>query len=276
MVRCLRSSIQPARLRLVLASGDSYTQRNTHIATSTRYFLLTTLQWLIRDLIAFDSCHYAVQAMLSKSNDFPTVGIFDSSLPPLHRYARSTIITVLTGFTVYLGIDTQYHFLTLIAIIVFQQSPSLWPPISDKPYRATSLNQFWTMRWHQSFRDVFIKCGGTPLAYFFGKAGGILGAFIISGILHDLGCWGMGRGTDIRSISGFFLMNGIGIILERVYKSVTGKRVEGVVGHIWTCTWLIGWGSLLVDAWFERGLAASRFWPEHFSLAFHVHRFLFP
>jgi hypothetical protein len=255
----------PQRLRI---------PKETRNVTSTRHFLLTTLQWLIRDLIAFDACHYIVQTMLEKSNDFPTVGIFDASLPPLPRYARSTIITLLTGFTVYLGIDCQYNFGSVIAIIIFQQPPSLWPPVSDKPYQATSLNQFWSTSWHQSFRDIFIRCGGIPAAYFFGREGGVLGAFLISGILHDLGCWGMGRGTDIKSISGFFLMNGIGIILEHGYKSVTGKRVGGFAGHIWTYIWILGWGSFVVDTWFQRGLAASRFWPVHFSPAFYVHKLL--
>jgi hypothetical protein len=118
--------------------------------------------------------------------------------------------------------------------------------------------------------------GGKPCSYLFGRAGGVLGAFFISGVLHDLGCWSLGRGTDIKSVSGFFLMNGIGIILEHTYKSITGKRVDGVAGWIWTHTWLIGWGSLLINAWFERGLAESRFWPQHFSLAFFVHKLLFP
>ena len=247
----------------------------TRNVTSTKCFILTTLQWLILGLIAFDFCHYPVQAMLSTSSDYPTVSIFDPSLPPLVRYARSTVITILTGFTVYKGVDNQYNFISLIAILVFRQSPSLWPPMSDRPYHATSLNQFWTIRWHQSFRDIFIRCGVAPSAYFFGKAGGVLGAFLISGILHDIGCWGMGRGIDIKGISGFFLMNGVGIILEHFYKLLTGKRVEGIVGRIWTFSWLIVWGNFLVDAWFRHGLGASRFWPQYMSPAFNIYRLLF-
>lgn len=250
--------------------------KETRNVASTKSFLLTTLQWVILELIAFDSCHYVVQVMLSKSNGFPFVGIFDASLPPLHRYTQSTIITILTGFTVYLGIDSQYNFSTIIAVTVFQQSPSLWPPVSDRPYFATSLNQFWSVRWHQSFRDIYIRIGGKPSSYLFGRAGGVLGAFFISGVLHDLGCWSLGRGTDIKSISGFFLMNGIGIILERVFKAITGKRVDGIAGRIWTYVWLIGWGSFLISAWFERGLAECRFWPQDVSPAFYVHKLLFP
>jgi len=247
--------------------------KETRNVGSTISFLLTTLQWVILDLIAFDSCHYVVQAMQSKSN---VAGIFDASLPPLHRYARSTIMTILTGFTVYLGIDSQYYSSTIVAVAVFQQSPSIWPPPSDRPYLSTSLNQFWTARWHQSFRDIFIRIGGKPSSYLFGRVGGLLGAFFISGVLHDIGCWSLGRGTNIKGISEFFLMNGIGIILERVFKSITGKRVHGVAGWIWTHVWLLGWGGLLINAWFEHGLVECSFWPEHVRPAFYVHKLLFP
>ena len=249
--------------------------KETRNVKSTKAFMLTTLQWLILSLIVFDFCHYAVQVMLLKSNGSLTGSIFDPSLPPLLRYTRSTIITILCGFVIFLGVENQYNITTLIAVGLFRQSPTLWPPVSARPYRATSLNQFWTIGWHQSFREIFISFGGKPFAYFFGKAGGVMGAFLISGILHDLGCWGLGRGTDPRKVLGFFLMNGVGLILESVYKSATGKRVGGVAGLIWTYIWVVGWGNLLTDAWFERGLATSRYWPPQSSPAFWVHSILF-
>jgi hypothetical protein len=103
-----------------------------------------------------------------------------------------------------------------------------------------------------------------------------MGAFLMSGILHVVGSWGLGRGADPIKITGFFLMNGLGIILESLYKLSTGKRVGGIVGLIWTYIWLILWGNFLVDAWFERGLGTSRHWPLHVSPAFHVFNILFP
>lgn len=97
-----------------------------------------------------------------------------------------------------------------------------------------------------------------------------MGAFLVSAILHVVGSWGLGHGADPLKISGFFLMNGLGIILENLYKLSTGKRVGGIAGLIWTDIWIIFWGGFLVDAWFERGLAASRHFPLHLSPAFHV------
>lgn len=245
--------------------------QETRDLASTPSFLFTTLVWFLRDIIASDFCHYIVQSFSPNTFGSPKGGtIFDLSLPPLSRYVYSTLITFFSGLTVYLSIDGVYHFATLIGIIVFQQSPTQWPPISEQPWRATSLNQFWARRWHQSFRSVFIGIGGKPLTYIAGRAGGVVGAFLVSGLLHDIGCWGMGRGTDFKSISGFFIMNAIGVIFEHLYKSITGKRVEGFTGWIWTFAWIVGWGSMLIDAWMSRGLAGSVFYPSSWRPSFLV------
>jgi len=77
-----------------------------------------------------------------------------------------------------------------------------------------------------------------------------------------LGLWGMGRGTDFLRVAGFFLMMGVGTVLEFAFKSVTGKRVGGFFGWMWSMLWILGWGNMLVDAWLVRGLAGSRFMPD--------------
>lgn len=239
----------------------------TRDVTSTRSFLLSTFQWFLQSFVGFDFCHYGVQWFSPETIGSPEGGtIYDPGLHPLTRYTRSTFITLLGGLTIYLAIDTMYNFMTLLGVIVFRQSPTQWPPVSNRPYWATSLNQFWTVRWHQAFRHIFIECGGKPLTYLAGKVGGVIGVFLISGLLHDIGCWGMGRGTDFKRISGFFIMNAVGMVIERVYKSITGKRVEGLLGWIWTVTWILGWGGMLVDAWMIRGLAGSMFVPPHLRL----------
>src|SRR6266511_860192 len=112
----------------------------TRDVTSTRSFLLSTLQWFLQGFIAFDFCHYGVQWFSPKTIGSPTGGtIYDPTLHPLTRYTRSTLITLLSGFITYLAIDTMYSLTTLLGIIVFRQSPTQWPPISNRPYFATSL-----------------------------------------------------------------------------------------------------------------------------------------
>lgn len=69
-----------------------------------------------------------------------------------------------------------------------------WPRISNKPYRSTSLHEFWGRRWHSVFKRVFAFVGGEGAskaveAFGLGKqaqrAIGVMGAFAVSGIMHE-------------------------------------------------------------------------------------------
>ena len=88
-----------------------------------------------------------------------------------------------------------------------------------------------------------------------------MGAFAMSGVLHDLGMWGLGRGTEFPNVGGFFLLMGVGAASEHGFKQATGRRVGGLWGWAWTMMWTIGWGTLMLDAWSRRGMVASDFFP---------------
>ena len=55
---------------------------------------------------------------------------------------------------------------------------------------------FWISLWHQFFRQVFVVLGTRP--------GALLGVFVMSAVIHNLGIWGLGRGTEICTV-GFFI-----------------------------------------------------------------------
>jgi hypothetical protein len=71
----------------------------------------------------------------------------------------------------------------------------------------------------------------------------------------------MGRGTNSWAVTGFFLMMGVGVILEGIFKKVTGVRVGGWGGYIWAMCWTLGWANIIVDAWARIGLMGSVFVP---------------
>jgi len=126
---------------------------------------------------------------------------------------------------------------------------------------STSINDFWSFRWHQIFRHVYVIFGSRPGGALLGRPGALVGAFAVSGVMHNLGMWGIGRGTEFRSVGGFFLLMGVGAALEHGFKKVTGCRVGGLWGWVWTMAWTIGWGTLIIDALARRGLMASDFFP---------------
>jgi len=66
--------------------------------------------------------------------------------------------------------------------------------------------------------------------------------------------WAMGRGSDFKNVGGFFLMMGVGCILEALFNKASGAKVHGWFGWLWTTVWIVGWGNFLVDAWARRGL----------------------
>ncbi|KAH7873903.1 membrane bound O-acyl transferase family-domain-containing protein [Lentinula edodes] len=231
--------------------------------SSDRSFAFWTLASLVTHIPVFDLLHYSVQRF--GPGTFATTSggsIFDESVPPLIRYSRSTFLSLLSGLVVYCAIEIAYDFCTLIGIVVLRQSPTQWPPIFDEPWRADSLSDFWAKRWHQLFRHFFIGLGWIPLYHVFGRIGGVFGAFLVSGILHYVGLWGLGSGSDVLGMIGFFMLMGVGVILEGFWKSFTGYKVKGWLGRIWTTVWLLGWSNLLVDAWARKGLMGSLFIPD--------------
>ena len=73
------------------------------------------------------------------------------------------------------------------------------------------------------------------------KAVAVIGAFLASGMYHELGSVAMGRAWDGRVV-WFFLLHGSLVILERMWRKVSGKRVGGIYGTLWVYFWVIGVG----------------------------------
>ncbi|KAF5326086.1 hypothetical protein D9611_000117 [Ephemerocybe angulata] len=236
-------------------------------------FALSTFQSFVATLLLFDVLHYTVQSFSWSTLGSAAGGtIFDPQLSPIPRYLRSTLITYLAGLTICCGIQLGFYMASFTGVVLFRNDPASWPPIFNAPWLATSLAEFWAQRWHQVFRDLFVSCGSKPLAAVFGRMGTVLGAFLISGLLHVAGLWGMGRGTEFWTVAGYFLMMGVGIVLERVWRNATGHKVGGALGWVWTMLWVVCWGNFMVDAWARKGLIGSVFFPDESRPMYRIER----
>jgi len=245
--------------------------QETRLTNSSRAFAHTILTSLLFYLVMLDISQYTVEWFAPTTVGSTRGGsIFDASLPPSLRYSSSVFLTIVTDMLVYCFFQAGYHIATFFGVLVFRQDVSLWPPAFDTPWFSTSLSDFWGKRWHQWFRDVFISLGGKPMSLIFGRAGGVLGAFLVSGILHYVGLWGMGRGTDFVRVGGCFIAHGIGIILEHTWRKVTGYSVGGWYGRLWAYLWVIGWGHLLLEAWATKGLMGSTFLPRYLRITTYI------
>ena len=226
-------------------------------------FILLSLSRVIFLVFTFDALDRCLRSLGSNTFGTPTGGtIFDPSLAPLERYMKSSIITLITGIITYIVIEAVYQLHAALFTILFQQHPSQWPPLFDSPLLSTSLASFWGRRWHQLFRECFVVIGSKPMERYLGRVGGVLGAFTLSGVLHDAGMRGMGRGADTVPVVGFFVMHGVGVLIEYAWKQTTGRRVGGAIGFLWVYFMFILSGHLVTDVWARRGLLGSEFYLE--------------
>ena len=220
--------------------------------------LATVAFKLVFKLTMFDIAH-CILLYNRTSLDTPAGDtLFDPQLDVVPRVVLAMFFTICGGIVVYMPIDAMYHFATLVGRVVLRQPTTHWPPLSARPWMATSITDFWSFRWHQFFRNTFIALGARPGGALFGKPGALFGAFGVSALMHYVGLWGLGRGTEFSSAS-FFLLMAIGAMLERVWLLVTGKRVRGFWGWAWTMTWTIYWATFMMDGWARRGMFACDF-----------------
>ncbi|KAI9460353.1 hypothetical protein F5148DRAFT_1016608 [Russula earlei] len=217
---------------------------------------------LLLKLTALDTSLYIIQSLCPSTNDPGGGTLFDPSLPPFPRIARAALSAVCGGVWSYTLVDSMYHIATLIGRVLLRQPASQWPRLTHRPWLSTSIRDFWSIRWHQFFRHFFVVFGARPGGALFGLPGAVMGAFTMSGLIHYLGLWGVGYGTEFTTSGGFFLLMGLGVIIEDVFKRATGLPVQGWLGWSWTMSWTLVWGTLLLDGWARHGILASDFFPD--------------
>ncbi|KAI6040569.1 hypothetical protein EDC04DRAFT_2602355 [Pisolithus marmoratus] len=183
--------------------------------------------------------------------------IFDPTLPPLMRYIRSSALTIIDACGIYAVMQMNYDIVTFFGVAVFQQDPAQWPPAYDKPWKSDSLRDFWGYRWHQFLRRTFIVAGGWPLGSLFGHAGYVLGTFLGSGIVHNVVVVMNNQSVEWWCMILSFGMMGVGVVLEQGFTLLTGKQVGGWIGRVWTMTWLLVWGNMIVDGFARSGMFGS-------------------
>lgn len=241
--------------------GWSWSHKPFPKSTTWSTSIPTIVAQLLLKFVAFDTSLYLIQHIRPSVNDPAGGTIFDSTLSMVPRFASAAFCAACGAMLVYAIVDIFYLISTLIGRILLRQPAWLWPPLFEYPLTSTSLTDFWSFRWHQTFRYVFVALGSRPGGAILGRFGALMGAFTLSGLLHDFGMWVLGKGMEFRSVTGFFLLMAVGCALEYGFKQATGHRVGGLWGWVWSVTWSVSWGTMIIDAWTRRGLMASDFFP---------------
>ncbi|KAI5121341.1 hypothetical protein M0805_000649 [Coniferiporia weirii] len=228
-----------------------------------RPFLIATLNTFAFNFLVLDFLESCIK--LAPRVGTPLGGsIFMQHLPPAERYATSTALHIASGFALLAGFQMVYDLATLVGVGLLQHDPTSWPPVIDRPWAATSLGELWARRWHQLLRQTFIIYGGVPGYAVGGRVGMVLGTFLASGLYHEASSLAMGRGWDPHVVL-FFAAQGVLVLLERVWKRVTGKRVCGWPGRVWVYFVIMVLGQAMIDSWHKKGLGGGLIIPPVIS-----------
>ncbi|KAI0343844.1 hypothetical protein BDW22DRAFT_1483815 [Trametopsis cervina] len=226
-------------------------------------FLKATYFELIRYFLIMDVLVNIVQSVPGVGT--PSGGtIFIPELAPVPRYAFSTLISIVAATGMISGFHVLHHIGTLLGVGLMGDSPAAWPPILNNSWSSDSISDLWAKRWHQMLRRVFIVYGGIPGGWIAGRPGFVLGTFFASALLHECSIWVIGRGLDHR-VTFFFTFQGVCVILEVLWKKVTGYRVQGWGGRIWAYLIVLSTGQACLDAWLVRGVGGTTFIPPFLS-----------
>lgn len=119
-----------------------------------------------------------------------------------------------TIFALHFG---AFHLLAL----AWQRAGVLAEPIMRNPLAATSLAEFWGVRWNRGFSDLAREHWFKPVAARHGAVAGMLVVFLLSSLLHEAvlslparGGWG--------GPMAYFLTQAVALLLER---SAAGKHI---------------------------------------------------
>ena len=63
-------------------------------------------------------------------------------------------------------------------------------------------------------------------------------------------------------LTAFFVLSGFGVSFEAAFRRITGRRVRGWTGRIWTWTFMLIAARLSVRPWFEAGVGGSYLTPS--------------
>jgi hypothetical protein len=218
---------------------------------------------LVKTLLKFtvlDTSQYISHLISPSIDNTGGGGFLNATLP---RTALVLFATFIHALWAYAQLELMYHVATLIGRILLRQPASQWPPFLRRPWMATSIREFWGVRWHQFFRHFFVVFGARPGAMLLGRPGAVIGAFAVSGLMHIVGLWAAGCTTGFSGQAGFYLIMGAGVILESEFERATGSPVRGVFGWLWTMGWTLSWGSYFLPSQVRGGPFAVDFLPDH-------------
>lgn len=189
-----------------------------------------------------------------------------SSLPiPLR-----IIYFLSVGGLMLLSVSFPYEIVAVVCVGLGSH-PDTWQPFYNQPFTSMSLAEFWTKRWHLSYRRAFTRLAhpfwllaSKCLPRFTANIIRVSIIFSLSALLHLLTMYRLPTNEKFphnfldHNTIACFLMQPIGLVVESLFVTPLTRPLPGPIRDTLRRTWAWGFmfwtGSYWCDVWVRRGM----------------------
>lgn len=197
--------------------GEIFEKQNKKTRSGANQFILFGLKRLAVGLVLIFAAHFVADLRMGPT--LPYYLITTMLLMACSLILHFGLLNISTGFWRYCGVDAYALF--------------------NEPWKAKTLNEFWSKRWNIAFSEMTSIAVFRPLRARFGSSAALLTAFMFSGILHELAISvPVQEGYGLPML--YFVLQGLGVLLEKIgiqKKPIWFKNT--VITRIWLLFWLI-------------------------------------
>ncbi|KAF9664430.1 hypothetical protein SADUNF_Sadunf16G0018100 [Salix dunnii] len=146
-------------------------------------------------------------------------------------YFHPKIILFLYVIHIYIGLEL---ILAMFGVLARACLGVELEPQFDEPYLASSLQDFWGKRWNLMVTSILHPTVYSPIRSAFSRWIGkkwaslpaVIGTFLVSGLMHELIFYHIGRQKPKWEVTCFFLLHGFCLAIEMVIK----REIKGTWG----------------------------------------------
>jgi len=163
------------------------------------------------------------------------------------RFIASPLLAAWAGM---LGLILVLHFgIFHLLSLIWRTAGVSAQPIMRHPLQSESLSEFWGKRWNLGFRQISHDWIFAPLRKRVGMTAATLGAFLASGLIHDL-VISVPAGAGYGLPTVYFLLQGFGVLAERSTLGAEFGLSRGASGWLWMALFTAAPAYFLFHPWF--------------------------
>ena len=161
---------------------------------------------------------------------------------------------MLAGWLAMVGMILLLHFgLLELLVLACRYAGRNVQTLMNRPIISTSLSEFWGRRWNTAFRDFAHEQVFRPVCRRWNAQAATIAGFAFSGLIHELAI-SVPAGGGYGLPFGYFLLQGIGVFIERVGVKRGLPFRSGWCGWLFAAVFLIPGAFLLFHPPFVRNV----------------------